>query len=135
MLILEFLNWLALPIVGLIVVKKCRAIRERDGKKLEICAASSAAMVILNPDLLSLLLWHLFGISYAGLWAGAGNSELLSFTYSVVTIILSMIGMRRIMRNPDKLYGNFYAILGLLLGLAIVCFWLWVGYTLFSGWT
>ncbi|QQL44609.1 hypothetical protein [Sulfuriroseicoccus oceanibius] len=133
MLVVELIHWLFIPFVAWGVIKRGKAVRPRDGKKLEICAASSAAMLILNSDLWSLLLWNVFGIPYSGFWGGSGSSELLSFGYSFVIVVLSIVGIRRIRRNAGGLYGFSYAVPGLILGLGIVCFWLWIGSMFFFG--
>lgn len=135
MLIVEILNWLAIPIVVLLVIRLCKDARRKDGKKRDVWAVSSAAMVILNPHVLPTFLWYVFGVSYGGIWGGVGSSEIQSFSYGFINVIVSIVGIRRIMRSKDHLYGVFYAIPGLMLGLAVVCFWLWIAYTFFSGWS
>jgi len=135
MLIVEILNWLAIPIVVLLVIRLCKHARRKDGKKRDVWAVSSAAMVILNPHVLPAILWYMFGVSYGGIWGGVGSSEIQSFSYGLINIIVSIVGIRRIKRSKDHLYGVSYAIPGLMLGLAVVCFWLWLVYSFVSGWS
>ena len=91
-------------------------------------------MVILNPHFLPEILWYVCEVSYGGIWGGVGSSEIQSFSYGLINIIVSIVGVRRIMRSRDRLYGVSYAIPGLILGLAVVCFWLWLFYSFVSGW-